>query len=118
MPIQTLQPISGISPIQTGIRADEGLALPIPGSGAGGTGVAASQSAAPSFGQTLAKAISEVNASQVHAADMTTRFAAGDRMDIHQVMIAMQEASTSLSLAIQVRNKLVDSYQEIMRVNM
>ena len=39
-------------------------------------------------------------------------------LDVHQVMIAAQEASVSLNLALQVRNKLVDAYQEIQRVNM
>ena len=65
----------------------------------------------------LSDAIAEVNQAQVHAGDMTARFAAGEPMDVHQVMIASQEASVALSLALQVRNKLVDAYTEIMHVN-
>lgn len=71
-----------------------------------------------SFGQFLQDAISEVNAAQVHAGDMTARFAAGEPMDVHQVMIASQEASVALNMALQVRNKVVDAYQELMRVNL
>ena len=81
------------------------------------------QSTAPanggkSFGQMLSDALADVNKAQVHAADMSSRLAAGDKLDVHQVMIAAQEASVSLNLALQVRNKLVDAYQEVMRVNM
>ena len=71
----------------------------------------------PTFGQYLQDALSEVNKAQLHAGDMSARFAAGEPLDIHQVMIASQEASVALNLAIQVRNKLVDGYQELMRVN-
>ena len=70
-----------------------------------------------SFGAMLSNAIAEVNQAQVHAGDMTARFAAGEPLDVHQVMIASQEASVALNLALQVRNKLVDAYTEIMHVN-
>jgi flagellar hook-basal body complex protein FliE len=72
---------------------------------------------AQSFGQMLTNAIAETNQAQLHAGDMTARFAAGEPMDIHQVMIASQEASVSLNLAMQVRNKVVDAYTELMHVN-
>jgi len=78
---------------------------------------AASEPTGATFGKILQDAIGEVNKAQVHAADLSTRFAAGEPMDVHQVMIASQEASVALNLAIQVRNKLVDGYQELMRVN-
>lgn len=71
----------------------------------------------PTFGQMLQNAIGGVNEAQLRAGDLSTRFAAGEPLDVHQVMIAAQEASVALNLAIQVRNKLVDGYQELMRVN-
>ena len=40
----------------------------------------------------------------------------GDTDQLHQSVIAMQEASVAFSLMVQVRNKLVDSYQELMRM--
>ena len=70
-----------------------------------------------SFGQMLTDAIANVNDAQLKSADMTARFAAGQPMDIHQVMIASQEANVALNLALQVRNKLVDAYTEIMHVS-
>jgi flagellar hook-basal body complex protein FliE len=66
----------------------------------------------------LQDAISDVNKAQVHAGDMTARFAAGEPIDVHQVMIASQEAGVALNLALQVRNKAVEAYQELMRVNL
>lgn len=93
----------------SGVDALQGLGKTPDVSGAAPTG--------PTFGQLLQHAIGEVNQAQVHAGDLSSRFAAGEPVDVHQVMIASQEASVALNLAIQVRNKLVDGYQELMRVN-
>lgn len=73
---------------------------------------------AGSFGQSLMNAIGEVNTAQMRSGELTTRFAAGENVDVHEVMIASQEAGVMLSLATQVRNKMVDGFQEIMRTNM
>jgi flagellar hook-basal body complex protein FliE len=62
------------------------------------------------------RAIGEVNALQANAGEMVQRFAAGDRMDVHQVMIALEQASTAMQLTLQVRNKLVEAYQEVIRM--
>lgn len=79
---------------------------------------AAKGTGANSFGQSLMNAIGEVNSAQQHAGELSTRFAAGENIDVHEVMIASQEAGVMLSLATQVRNKMVDGFQEIMRTNM
>lgn len=88
------------------IPNEQGAALPIP-SGGDGEG--------RSFGELLADALSGVNALQQNAGEMVQRFAAGEPMDIHQVMIALEQASTAMALTLQVRNRLVEAYQEIMR---
>ena len=44
------------------------------------------------------------------------KLAAGEDVDLHQVMLSMQEADIAFQLALQTRNKLVDAYQEIMRM--
>src|SRR5438128_701507 len=92
------------------IQRGDDLGFPVSGS-------EKTEGAGKSFGQFLQDAISEVNKAQVHAGDMAARFAAGEPMDVHQVMIAAQEAGVALNLAVQVRNKVVDAYQELMRVN-
>ena len=69
-----------------------------------------------SFGDVLANAIRQVEQDQRHANEMAVRLAAGEVEDIAQVMIASERASLSLNLAIQVRNKVIEAYQDIMRM--
>ena len=68
-----------------------------------------------SFGQTIKNAISNVNELQSSADQFATKLAAGDAVEIHQAMIAMSKASTALQFTVQVRNKIIEAYQEIMR---
>jgi flagellar hook-basal body complex protein FliE len=78
----------------------------------------ATKDVAQSFGQLLGQAMQDVNTLH-HAADGgAARLAAGEDVDIHQVMIAMEKANISFGLALQVRSKLLEAYQEIMRMNM
>ena len=99
------------------IRSGEGASIPIPGGDQAGINGADKSGDAHSFGKLLENAIGEVNKAQITAGDMNTKFAAGAPLDVHQVMIAGQEAGIMLNMAMQVRNKLVEGYQEIMRVN-
>ncbi len=67
------------------------------------------------FGSTIKDAINDVNKMQGDADQLATRLATGDAVEVHQAMIAMQKASQALGLTIQVRNKVIEAYQEIMR---
>jgi len=69
-----------------------------------------------SFGETIKEALSKVNELQSGADEIANRLAAGDAVEIHQAMIAMQKASTALQFTVQVRNKIIEAYQEIMRM--
>lgn len=68
------------------------------------------------FGQMLDGLVSTVNAKEAQAADLTKRVLLGESDQLHQSVVAMQEASVAFSLMVEVRNKLVDSYQELMRM--
>ncbi len=68
-----------------------------------------------SFGQLLTDALTRLNDVQRAADDSTTRLATGQPVELHDVMIAVQQASLAFDLTLQVRNKLLDAYQEIMR---
>jgi len=72
--------------------------------------------ASPTFGQMLENAMQQVEQDQQVANDMAVKLATGEIDDIAQVMIASERASLSLNLAIQVRNKVIEAYQEIMRM--
>lgn len=65
------------------------------------------------FGGILEKQLSAVNDKQVGSQELSKQLVEGDNVDVHQVMLSTQEAKLSLELAIQVRNKLVEAYQEL-----
>ncbi|MBP1744180.1 MAG: flagellar hook-basal body complex protein (FliE) [Firmicutes bacterium] len=66
-----------------------------------------------SFEGLLSSQIEKLNGVQVQADNMIADFAAGNTDDLHQVMIAAEEASMSMELAVQIRNKIVDAYKEL-----
>lgn len=70
----------------------------------------------PSFSDVLSNAMATVEKDQVNAAEAVTKLATGEITDVAQVMIASERANLSLGLAIQVRNKLLEAYQDIMRM--
>lgn len=70
-----------------------------------------------SFLDFLKDSLAEVNSLQNTGDAMSISFAAGDpNVDIHNLMLALEEANVALQLTIEVRNKLIESYQEIMRM--
>ena len=68
------------------------------------------------FGSMLEGLVSTVDTKQAQASALTNKVLLGDSDQLHQSVIAMQEASVAFSLMVEVRNKLVDSYQELMRM--
>ncbi|NLN77781.1 MAG: flagellar hook-basal body complex protein FliE [Armatimonadetes bacterium] len=69
-----------------------------------------------SFAQSIKKAVDEVNGLQKQADNLAVNMASGDVEDVHKAMIAMQKAKLALDFSIQVRNKVIEAYQEIMRM--
>lgn len=69
-----------------------------------------------SFGETLTRAISDVNTLQQEAGDAVKKMVAGEPVDIHDVMIAAEKARTSFDLLMEIRNKTIDMYRELMRM--
>ena len=68
------------------------------------------------FTNFLERAVGEVD-SKIKAADAEkTSLFTGETTNLHQAVIAMQKAGVAFSLMIEVRNKLVESYQELMRI--
>lgn len=68
------------------------------------------------FAQMLDRALSQVERDLKTADEMAVKLATGEINDIAQVMIASERANLSLGLTIQVRNKVIEAYQEIMRM--
>ncbi len=80
------------------------------------SGTSATSAPTQGFGTMLDGLVSMVNGKEAQADALTNNVLLGKTGQLHQSVIAMQEASVSLSLMIQVRNKLVESYQELMRM--
>ena len=72
--------------------------------------------AGESFGNVLGRLVGEVNGKQAAAGDAVRGLLGGQNVSLHQAMIAMEEASVSFQLMVEVRNKLLESYQELMRM--
>lgn len=68
------------------------------------------------FGVLLNEAINRLNDSQVRADTAVQQFLAGEVQDVHQVVIALREAEITMQLALEVRNKLLEAYQEMSRI--
>ncbi|MBB5172081.1 flagellar hook-basal body complex protein FliE [Texcoconibacillus texcoconensis] len=69
-----------------------------------------------SFKQMLSDSIRGVNESQKTSEVATQRMARGDDIDLHEVMIAGQKADITLRTATEIRDKAVEAYQEVMRM--
>jgi flagellar hook-basal body complex protein FliE len=74
------------------------------------------QPAGESFAHVLGRMVEEVNARQGAANDAVAALQSGQNVSLHQAVISMEEANVSFQLMVEVRNKLLDSYQELMRM--
>ena len=71
------------------------------------------------FASLLKQSVEQVNSTQMRAGEMTAAFVKGDpNVDLTEVMVATQKASLSFQAMTQVRNKLVQAYQEVMSMSM
>lgn len=74
------------------------------------------KSDSPGFGEMLDNAWQKTNKAQLHAADMTDKLVTGQAENIHDVMIAAEKAKISMEFTMEVRNKIMSAYKEIMRM--
>ncbi len=70
------------------------------------------------FSKVLKEALDKVNAQQKKAEKMADDYAAGKISSIHDVIIEAEKASMSLRLTVEVRNRIVEAYREIMRMQL
>jgi flagellar hook-basal body complex protein FliE len=93
-----------------GLGLDRGGAVQVPvvrpGAAAGG----------PSFGDTLKQFVGGVSDAQDAAGDLRDKFLRGDPVELHQVMAAGEEASLSLELMVELRNKVTEAYRQLVNI--
>ncbi len=68
------------------------------------------------FKNVLSDFVGNVNSDQLNAKDISTEFVLGGDVELHDVMIAGEKAKTSLELLMEIRNKAVDMYKELNRM--
>ncbi|GAA0178086.1 hypothetical protein SH2C18_12000 [Clostridium sediminicola] len=71
-----------------------------------------------SFGKILNDRLNNLEELQNKADDLTTKMVTGEVQDIHKVMIASEEAQIALQMTVQIRNKVIEAYQEVSRMQL
>lgn len=108
-----MSPLGSVNPLTPSVltRVDAPLPKLTPG-------VLGPQTTPPpdGFGQMLDGLVATVDAKNSASQAMTRKVLMGDSNQLHQSVIAMQEAGVAFSMMVEVRNKLVESYQELMRM--
>ncbi len=74
--------------------------------------------ATQSFSDTLSGFVNNVNDLQNKANDAIDKMASGQTTDVHDVMVAMEKAKVSFDMLLQIRNKMLDAYKQIMQMQM
>jgi flagellar hook-basal body complex protein FliE len=100
-------PIGGFQ----GFNGPQGLRLDIAGENA--RSMLKTDPDGPSFADSLKRALNEVSTSQETAQDYIQRFVRGEPVELHQVMAAAEEASISLEMLVELRNKIMDAYRTV-----
>ena len=71
---------------------------------------------APSFSEVLKDSISKVAELEKEASEQTAKLVKMETQDVHNTMISVQKADLSFQMMMQIRNKIIDAYQEIMKI--
>ncbi|MBD3422400.1 MAG: flagellar hook-basal body complex protein FliE [Chitinivibrionales bacterium] len=75
-------------------------------------------SSVPSFKETFSKFLNEVNSSQKASSEAKLKLLTGEITDVHQVMNKSEEAKVGFNMLMELRNKALDGYNEVMRLRL
>ena len=113
--LPAMNPMSAVSPALSTIPGLDPSGPALFGSGLGGLPAltpAPSQAGAP-FSDLLTDAVGQVSQLEDQAHNAVTGLMTGSGVDVHQAMIATEKASMAFELALSVRNKAVQAYQQV-----
>ncbi len=71
----------------------------------------------PAFSEVIGELVNDVDKLHKNAESTTEKLVTGELEDVHQVVMAMEEAQTSFKLLMEVRNKMIEAYKEIMKTS-
>lgn len=115
MSLQIDAVLSQIRSMQSQIRSVGGPPNEVAQAAAAANGTA--QAPATSFANVLKQGLDQVNQAQQRSADIATQFERGvPGVELPQVMLEMQKSSVAFRAAVEVRNRFVSAYQEIMNM--
>lgn len=102
----------GINMVISGIESGIGMAKAFPDSNT----TTSSSATADGAGKFFSELVSKVNDIQIQSDKSIQGLASGENKNLHEVMIAVEKASISFQFMSQVRNKAIEAYQEVMRM--
>ncbi len=79
-------------------------------------GLGAPKAQATGFGEALKDSLEKVNNLQGERSKLITSFASGENQNVHELMIAMQKAGLAMNMTAAVRNKVIEAYKELSRM--
>jgi flagellar hook-basal body complex protein FliE len=82
------------------------------------TGIEYNVDSYPSFTEAFDHAMGDLNTLQQEAKNKIEDFTSGKTANVAEVMLSLEKASTATDLALQIRNRLVDGYQEVLRMQL
>ena len=82
----------------------------------GGRGVERPEHSGSSFRGMLNEFVGDVNGLQHNAQNEVEKLTTGETSNVHQVLVAVEEASLAMDLVLEIRNKAIEGYQELMRM--
>jgi flagellar hook-basal body complex protein FliE len=68
------------------------------------------------FAEVLGASLEKVNKAQIERSDLIASFASGEHQNVHELMISMQKASLAMNMTAAVRNKVMEAYKELSRL--
>lgn len=113
---EAIQAAAQVQPAGAGMLPDPLAALQLDTQAAGPGANAAALSVSSQFGRMVSEGIEGVNGQLLASQTGLQQLAMGTAPNLHQVMIGLEESRLSFQLLMQVRNRLLDAYQEVMKM--
>jgi flagellar hook-basal body complex protein FliE len=110
VPVEAIRDLTGRAELRT-----EALRAPL--AGAPETAGAA-PAGKPKFADLVTGFVRDVNSLQFQAGHAIDQMMTGEAADVHQVMVAVEEAGIALDLMIEIRNRVLEGYQELIRMQL
>jgi len=111
LPVEALSSLSPQAQSMVSAVNAQGMQGPVPA-----PAVESAEAVNGSFSQLVSSGLSQINGQLINSQVDLQKLAMGDAQNLHQVMINLEESRVSFQLMMQVRNRLLEAYQDIMKM--